>query len=82
MNKPITDMIVQDGVASFWYMKGAAMRGDVDVDGKVNIDDVTALINMLLSGNITTNNADVDRDGRVNIDDVTTLIGYLLAGHW
>ena len=82
MNKPITEMTVQDGVASFWYMKGAAMRGDVDVDGKVNIDDVTALINMLLSGNITTNNADVDRNGSVNIDDVTALISYLLSGQW
>lgn len=82
MNKPITEMTVQDGVASFWYMKGAALRGDVDVDGKVNIDDVTALINMLLSGNITTNNADVDRNGSVNIDDVTALISYLLSGQW
>ena len=61
------------------------MRGDVDADGNVNISDVTALIDYLLSGNasgIVLANADCDQDGNVNISDVTTLIDYLLAGHW
>ena len=60
-------------------------RGDVDADGNVNISDVTALIDYLLSGNasgIVLANADCDQDGNVNISDVTTLIDYLLAGHW
>ena len=60
-------------------------RGDVDADGNVNISDVTALIDYLLSGNasgIVLTNADCDQDGNVNISDVTTLIDYLLAGHW
>ena len=55
--------------------------GDIDGDGKVNIDDVTALIDMLLSGNTSGNpGADVDGDGKVNIDDLTALIDKLLAG--
>lgn len=61
------------------------MRGDVDGDGKVNIDDVTALITYLLDPNssgININNADCDMDGRVNIDDITSLITYLLSGSW
>ena len=62
-----------------------AMPGDTDGDGKINIDDVTALINYLLTGNtssINTTNADVDGNGKVNIDDVTALINYLLSGHF
>lgn len=59
--------------------------GDVDDDGVVNISDVTALIDYLLSGNatnISVVNADVDADGNVNISDVTALIDLLLtAGH-
>ena len=54
--------------------------GDVDGDGRVNINDVTELINMLLSGSIG-NNADVDGDGSVNISDVTALINKLLSGN-
>ena len=60
-------------------------RGDVDADGNVNISDVTALIDYLLSGNasgIVLANADCDQDGNVNISDVTTLIDYLLSGSW
>ena len=64
---------------------GFSARGDVDSDGRVNIDDLTALINYLLSGDasaINLNNADCYSDGKLNIDDVTALINYLLSGQW
>ena len=60
-------------------------RGDVNNDGKVNITDVTVLINYLLSGNADAVNvkaADANEDGKVNISDVTVLINYLLSGSW
>ncbi|MBR5673393.1 MAG: M6 family metalloprotease domain-containing protein [Muribaculaceae bacterium] len=55
--------------------------GDVDHDGSVNIADVTALIDYLLSGAGDTCLicADVDQDGNVNIADVTALIDILLT---
>ncbi len=59
------------------------MKGDVNGDGNVNISDVTALINYLLSGNdsnIQPDNADMNSDGGINISDVTTLINKLLRG--
>lgn len=62
-----------------------SLRGDVDDDGLVNISDVTALIDYLLSGNasaIILSNADCDGDELVNISDVTSLIDFLLTGHW
>ena len=60
------------------------MPGDVDGNDKVNIDDVTSLINYILNSiasGINTTNADVDGNGKVNIDDVTALIQLLLTGH-
>ncbi|MBQ9575329.1 MAG: choice-of-anchor J domain-containing protein [Muribaculaceae bacterium] len=61
--------------------------GDVNRDGNVNISDVTALINHLLSGdleesdNFSPLNANVNGDATVNISDVTSLINLLLKGN-
>ena len=53
--------------------------GDVDNDGKVGISDVSALIDMILSGEIT-EYGDVDGDGKVSISDVSALIDLILTG--
>ena len=61
------------------------LRGDVNDDGNVKINDVTALINYLLSGDATGINlkaADCNQDGGVKIGDVSALINYLLNGTW
>lgn len=61
----------------------AGKKGDVDDNGTVNISDVTALINYLLSRNaegINLQNADVDDDSNITISDVTALINLLLRG--
>ena len=54
---------------------------DVNSDGGINIDDVTALIQYLLTLNtegFDVEKADVDCSGRISIDDVTELINRLL----
>lgn len=56
--------------------------GDVNMDGLVNITDVTALINFLLSGSTVgfdVDAADVNGDTHINISDVTSLINLLLS---
>ncbi|MBR5674363.1 MAG: chitobiase/beta-hexosaminidase C-terminal domain-containing protein [Muribaculaceae bacterium] len=63
----------------------AGKRGDVNLDNAVNIADVTALIDYLLSGDdtgISLENANCNQDAAVNIADVTALIDYLLSGAW
>ena len=75
-----------DPTGDYFAVDNVAIRslapGDVDGNGSINIDDVTALIDMLLSGNASVNTrADVDGNGHVNIDDLTTLIDYILSGN-
>ena len=58
------------------------VTGDVNGDGNVNISDVTALINLLLTKQGQSNPAaDVNGNGEVNINDVTALINLLLTKH-
>ena len=67
---------------SFTVVVTPVIKGDVDGSGTVNIADVTALIDYLLTGNSAVVNlvaADVDSNGGVNIADVTALIDYLLT---
>lgn len=62
-----------------------SMRGDVNKDKAVNIADVTALIDYLLSNdatNIDLEAANCNQDDAVNIADVTALIDYLLSQSW
>ena len=57
--------------------------GDVNGDGAVNISDVTALINYLLTkdpSTIVMEAADLNGDQNVNISDATALINRLLTG--
>jgi hypothetical protein len=58
------------------------VSGDVNGDGRVNVSDVSALINMIL-GLTTMDNyrADVNGDGRVNVSDVSALINIILGIH-
>ena len=58
------------------------IRGDVNGDTLVNINDVTALIDYLLTGAEAPEAADCDLSGYVNISDVTELINFLLSGSW
>lgn len=75
------------GHITLWKLtkRGGNLRGDVNDDGDVNIADVTALIDYLLSGStdgINLDNADCNQDSDVNIGDVTALIDFLLSGNW
>lgn len=73
--------------SNYWYKFaviegfGGVEPGDVDGDGNLNISDVTALIDLLLSGGEALPSSDVNGDGQVNISDVTALIDMLLSGN-
>ena len=87
-NEWLTEFVPFMPKVDFTYQKDeapAGLRGDVNGNGDVKIDDVTALIDYLLSGDassINIANADCNQNGDVKIDDVTALIDYLLSGTW
>ena len=55
-------------------------QGDVNGDGRVNVSDVTSLVNMIL-GVIAKDEqaADINKDGKVNVSDVTALVNIILG---
>ena len=52
--------------------------GDVNGDGEVNIADVNALIDAVLSGNTGNSACDVNADGEINVADVNAVINMIL----
>ncbi len=64
-----------------WTPPVSTLLGDVNKDGNVNIADVSALIDYLLSNdatNIDLQAADMDSNNEVAIADVSLLIDYIL----
>ncbi|MBQ1722337.1 MAG: dockerin type I repeat-containing protein, partial [Muribaculaceae bacterium] len=69
-----------DATAGLRYVLTGAVQGDVNADGRVNVSDVTALINCILG--ITEGDAmkdDVNGDGRLNVSDVAALVNIILG---
>ena len=62
-----------------------SIRGDVDGNGQVEMDDLADLINYLLTNDasgIDLVAADCDPSDEINMDDLATLINYLLTNSW
>ena len=58
----------------------AGLTGDVNGDGRINVSDVAALINMILGLEaMNQSSADVNGDGKVNVSDVSALINIILS---
>jgi hypothetical protein len=55
-------------------------RGDVNLDGEVNIADVNALLDIILQGSGYSPAADVNGDCEVNIADINAVIDIILGG--
>ena len=66
----------------YFFFAPDFLRGDVNMDGVVNIADITSLVDYVLSGDeegVDLRAADVDSDGVVGISDVTELIDVILG---
>ena len=58
----------------------ATITGDVNGDGRINVSDVAALINMILGLEaMNQSSADVNGDDKVNVSDVSALINIILS---
>ena len=70
-----------DNVTIYYTEKGqqTSLPGDINGDGEVNVSDVTALINKILSaGDYADEVCDINGDGEINVSDVTALINMIL----
>lgn len=61
------------------FTANAAIIGDVNNDGEVNISDINAVIDIILRDN-SDPSGDVNRDGEVNISDINLIVDILLGG--
>ena len=71
-------------LAEFQFIEktAATVTGDVDGSGMVDVDDVNALINIILQlkpASAYPGNADLTGDGIVDVDDVNALINIILG---
>ena len=59
-------------------------NGDANMDGFIDVSDVTALISYILGSEgspLSTANADLNGDGELDVSDVTALISLVLSSH-
>ncbi len=61
--------------------KGAVANseGDINVDGMVDVADVTLIVSMILGTATETDAADINGDGMVDVADVTAIIATILG---
>jgi hypothetical protein len=55
------------------------------MDNRIDVEDVTVLINYVLTGDatgISLDNAQCTSDNRIDIEDVTALINFILTSAW
>ena len=61
------------------YRPNTGIRGDVNGDGVVDVEDMNTIINIMLGKAEPNNLADVNGDGQVDVDDLNTVINIMLG---
>ena len=67
-------MILRDGTIFVYY--GKSIMGDVNGDGKVNVGDIMAVINIMAAGG-NDMAGDVNGDKKVNVGDIMAIINIM-----
>ena len=71
-------------VDDFSFTEAAGMKGDVNLDGSVDISDVVLMVNYILGDNSLVNvplYGDMNDDSSVDISDVVALVNIILGGN-
>ncbi len=83
MGKPVTHIKSDgDGWMSFDFMRSEPLKGDLNSDGLVDIDDVNIAINIVLEKEAdaaVVALADLDQSGTVDIADINALLNIILT---
>ena len=70
---------IDGGTSNPGYLSTRFKKGDVNMDGVVNVSDVTMLVSMILGNTPHNAAADVNGDKAVNVSDVTALVSIILG---
>lgn len=78
--KRVTEITLNDdGTASLWYNR--VVSGDVTGDNIVDVEDVNAVVNVILKLNTVSDypgNCDMDGNGIIDVEDVNAIINIIL----
>ncbi len=77
-NKP-NPFILDATLVERAYFYNGVLQGDINVDGELNVLDVVALINIILSGSEPNPLNDMNGDEELNILDVVILVNIILT---
>ena len=55
-----------------------SLIGDINNDGRLTVEDIILIVNMVLDLSINENNADLNGDGGINIIDISLLLNLIL----
>lgn len=69
--QPLADAVAEEGAEY--------KVGDVNLDGSVDLKDLTRLVNVLLGSSVETVTSNVNGDASVDLKDLTRLVNILLA---
>lgn len=73
-------MVLWLALAYATSMQAVEIRGDVDGNGEVSINDVTILVEYILNKSNPPAIADVNGDGEISVSDVLMLVEIILEG--
>ena len=59
-------------------VKSDTLNGDINNDGRLTIEDLILIVNMVLDLASNQNEADINGDGGVNIIDISLLLNIIL----
>jgi hypothetical protein len=73
----IIEAAVDDFNIAIFDDEDSQLQGDINGDGGLNVLDVVALVNFVLSSNCS-DSADINLDGVCNVLDVVSLVNLIL----
>ena len=57
-----------------------SLKGDINIDGNVDVSDVTTMVSLVLAAEGNLEICDVNEDGKIDVSDVTTITNIIING--